>query len=53
MDEPTSALDSASELEFIKSQTNLKGVTLKIISHKPIISNFVDKGIELEKGKII
>lgn len=53
MDEPTSALDSASELEFIKSLSNLKGVTLIIISHKPIISNFVDKVIELEKGKII
>lgn len=53
MDEPTSALDEDTELEFAKSLSSLKGVTLVIISHKPAISSFVDKVINLEKGKTI
>ena len=53
MDEPTSSLDATCELEFAKSLSSLKGVTLVIISHKPAISSFVDKVINLENGKII
>ncbi len=53
MDEPTSALDSKTELEFLKSLSNLEGVTLIIISHKPVLSNYVDKVITVQSGKVI
>ena len=53
MDEPTSALDSNTELEFAKSLCDIKGATLIIISHKPVLSNYVDKVITLDGGKII
>ena len=53
MDEPTSSLDVDTELEFAKSLSSLKGVTLIIISHKPAISKFVDKVICVEGGKVI
>ena len=53
MDEPTSALDSNTELEFAKSLCDIKGATLIIISHKPVLSNYVDKVITLGGGKII
>lgn len=53
MDEPTSALDTNTELEFAKSLCDIKGATLIIISHKPVLSNYVDKVITLDGGKII
>ena len=53
MDEPTSSLDVDTELEFAKSLSSLKGVTLIIISHKPAISKFVDRVITVDGGKVI
>ena len=53
MDEPTSALDSSTELEFAKSLCDIKGATLIIISHKPVLSSYVDKVITIEGGKVI
>ena len=53
LDEPTSALDKDTELELVKSLSNLQGVTLIIISHKPTIENFVDRIITVDGGKII
>ncbi len=53
MDEPTSALDSKTELDFAKSLSSLDGVTLIIISHKPVLSNCVDKVITVDGGKVI
>lgn len=53
MDEPTSSLDVNTELEFAKSLSSLKGVTLIIISHKPTISEFVDRVITIDGGKVI
>ena len=53
MDEPTSALDSETELEFAKSLGDIKGATLIIISHKPALSNYVDKVVTIDGGKVI
>lgn len=54
-DEPTSGLDSQTSrhiLELFRRIAHEKGTTFLIVSHDPLVTNYVDQAYDLDGGKV-
>lgn len=53
-DEPTSAMDATTEGELIaRLETELKGRTFVLITHRPALVRLVDRILIIDKGKVV
>lgn len=53
-DEPTSAMDATTESELIaRLETELKGRTFVLITHRPALVRLVDRILIIDKGKVV
>ena len=53
-DEPTSAMDQTTEMQLIERlETELKGRTFVLITHRPALVRLVDRIVVVEAGKVV